>query len=435
MFCWAARWSIRTMNAPDYRRTIAHDLLRQLLEEAPRDEEREQAIGERLRALVRAGRVAGLGPAELAEAAGISRPGVYDIQRRRAQGPVEGLEEIVLAAIGSAGATTRTALSASLGLPEAQVSRAIESLYADGTISFALAGYDTATNEEVLLLSPSGEELLDARLRRLLSSKPDSWTAYLALNRAEADRIAEAAKATVGRHRTALIPESTRSDMTGPELALSFDVADSTALFNEAARVWQQLRDELGLGPTPPYFTALVAPRVRSSVLEAFGRGAADAAPEAQRVIMRAVIDATPNADERTLCVRALTEAAWAMRRSVSQEKRPPRLDNGDAAFAELQAVAGLQVDEPREKIQQSLAQALERATDRLGPLPGRGLAQFRQPGAPPSEVREVTPVHDDLVAIARRAGEAVGFAQLATAGKVNAAETVRTIAEAGERG
>jgi len=413
----------------DHRRTLAQNLLRQLLEQARREEEREHASGERLRTLIRAGRMAQLGPAQLAEASGLSRPGIYEVQRRRAEGPVDGLDEIVLAAIGAAGASTRTALVGALGLPESQVSRAIERLAAEDAISFALAGYDEATNEQILLVSASGEEVLDLHLRRALSSSRELWTAYLAVDHEEAPCLAEAAKARLGPHRTAWLAAATRSDMTSPEIALAFDVPDSIALFNEAGRVWHDLRRGEGLDPKPPRFTAVVAPRIRSSVLESFGRAAAGAAPEAQHTILRAVMDATPEADERTLCIRALTESAWALRRSVAQPKRPPDLVNGEVTFAELQAVAGLQLDPPREKIQRPLAQALELATDRLGPFPGGRLGDFRQPGASPNLVEEVIPTHADLVAIARGAGEAVGFAQVATDGKVDAAETIRAVA------
>lgn len=411
----------------EYRRTVAKDLLRHLLEQARREEERERATGERLRTLIRAGRkMANLGPAQLAEASGLSRPGIYEIQDRRAQGPVEGLEEILLAAIGAAGATTRTALVQALGLPEIQVSRAIERLAAGGSISFARAGYDEETNTEILLLSSSGEQSLDIHLRRARSSAPELWTAYLAVDETEALGLAEEAKSRLGPHRTALLPAGTRNDMTTPEIALSFDVPDAVALFNEAGRVWHDLRQVIGLDPSAPRIAAVVAPSIRSSVLESFGRSAAQAAPKAEAEIMQAVVNATAEVDERTLCVRALTEAAWALRRSVEQGKRPPDLDNGEAAFAEWQTVAVLELDKPRERIQQSLVQALERATDRLGPLPARRLGRVRDPGAAPTVVEGVEPTHADLIAIARSAGEAVGFAQVATDGKIDAAETVR---------
>ncbi len=419
----------RDMASTSYRRTAGQDLLRQLLEDARRREEHVQASAERLRTLIRAGELAGLKPSQLAEASGLSRPGIYEVRRGRAQGPIEGLEDIVLAAIGAAGGTTRTALRDSLRVPEEQVNRAIARLGAEGAISFGLAGYGREFDQEVLLLSVSGEEILDHRLRRLLSSKPESWTAYIAVDEGEAQGLAEAARQHVGRHRTALLPSTTRSDMRSPELALSFDVSDEVALFNEAARVWHTVREAQNLPPTPPRFTAFVAPQARSSVLESFGRAAAEVVPEADHPIMRAVAESAADEDDRDVCIRGLTEAASALRRSVSQSEPPPRLANADAAFAELQAVVGLRLDEPREKIQRALSEALERATERLGPFPGGRAAAVREPGELPNIVEEVKPTHADLVAIAQAAGRAVGYAHLATDAAVNAVEAVREVA------
>jgi len=412
-----------------YRRTIALDLLREFLEEARRQAEREQAHGERLRTLIRAGKMAGLGPAQLAEASGLSRPGIYEVLRRETQGPVSGLEEIVLAAIGAGGATTRASLRGALRVSESRIDQAIEHLAQIGAISFGAAGYWPGTEQEIILLSPNGEEILDHHLRRALSSRREGWTAYMAVAEDEAGRLADAATKLFGRNRTALLPSNVRSDMMSPELGILFDVADPVGLFNEAARAWHDLRTEAGLDPRPVHITAFSPPRIRSGVLEAFARAAANEVPQRNRAIMRAVADAAQSADERTLCIRALTEAAWALRRAVDQPSRPRELSNGEAAFQELQAVAGLRLDGPRERIKEPLARALERATDRLGPIPAGRRGSFRKPNEDPHVVEGVAPSHADLVEIARAAGEALGSAHNATEGEVDVVEAVKAIA------
>lgn len=277
-------------------------------------------------------------------------------------------------------------------------------------------------------MAPQGERILRGRLRRALSSRPEHWTVFIGVRDDESHRLLAAARERFGRNRTALLPDTTTTDMTCPELAISFDVADLVGLFNEAARAWHALRNDLALEPTPVVITSFSPPRRRSSVLEAFGRGIVDAYPQIERSVMRAVADAGPDLDEFAICVAALTQAAWALRQSVDQHTPPPELRTSDEAFQELQAVVGLHLDPPRERIQEALVRALERATDRLGPIPGGRLGSFRAPGEQPNIVEGVEPTPSDLAEIARASGEAVGFAHVASDGVVSAVEGVKTV-------
>lgn len=418
------------MDPKSHRQALAQELLRELLDEARREQERAQATGERLRALVRAGRHAGLAPTQVAEASGLSRPGVYEVQRRQAQGPVDGLDEIVLAMLGVEGATTRQALAAVLGVPEALVSEAVERLAHHDAVAFGAAGYGKSTMSEVLFLSPTGERLLDERMRYALGRRPEEWTAYLSVSEHEAQKLFAAAQRRYGTNRTALLPASVRHDMEAPELAISFDVADAVGLMNSAAAAWHDLREELKLDPQPVRIAAYVAPSVRSDVLEAFGRGMLDILPPDQPRLTRLLADARPRGDEKVLCVRALTEAAWGMRRAVGERRRPRELSTGDDAFDELRAVVGMELDSSLRDARRSLVDALDLAAERLGPLAGGRMGSFRAPGFAPAIVEQVSPTHRDLMSIARAAGEAIGRLALATGGSVDPAVAVEAVIE-----
>ncbi len=126
---------------------------------------------------------------------------------------------------------------------------------------------------------------------------------------------------------------------------------------------------------------------------------------------------------ERDLVGRLLTAAARAMRRSVDQASPAP-IASGTEAFAELQAVRGagrsrpaprrsglrgLRLARARERGQLELVEALELASDRLGPLPAGGPGQVKAPDAAPRLVEGVDPAPDELAGMAAHAGAALG--------------------------
>src|SRR4051794_3676423 len=121
------------------RRRVAQDLFREWLREARREEERHGTRSERLRALVRAGPLAGLGPARLADASGLTRAGVYEVQRRQPQGVIEHLEEVVLAALGASAALRPEVLADALRVEEEEIEIALAQLAARGAIAFGSA--------------------------------------------------------------------------------------------------------------------------------------------------------------------------------------------------------------------------------------------------------------------------------------------------------
>ncbi len=409
------------------RRELAQELVLELIEDARREAERDRAREERVRALVRAGKAIGLKPTQLGEAAGLSRQAIYEIQGRGPSGPTEDLESVVLASV-AAGATTREALASALRMEEEPVSAAIEGLTRRGAVGFASAGYEGGTSTEILLLTREGEWFLEDLLRRAVHSRPEGWTAYLMVDEDEAQPLQAAAEERFGRNRTALLSRTTRGDMDSAELAISFDVGDQVGLFNAAAAAWHSLRADLDLEPAPPRIAAFAAPRIRSATLEAFARGIAETAPKLERRAMRLAADAQPQGEELDLCVRALGEAAAALRLAAGAAAPAAELRDGEVAFAELQAVSGLRLDPRREAIQKALIPALERATARLGPFPGGRVGSFRGPGEALQIVEEVNPSPADLVAIAGDSGRALGFAQLALKGEVDALEAIRRV-------
>lgn len=132
---------------------------------------------------------------------------------------------------------------------------------------------------------------------------------------------------------------------------------------------------------------------------------------------------------ERDLAGRLLTAAARAMRRAVDQASPPAPITSGEEAFDELQAVRGagrsrpalrrsglrgLRLERARKRGQLELVEALELASDRLGPLPAEGLGQVKAPDTVPPLVEGVDPTPDELAGMAAHAGAALGH--LATA-------------------
>ena len=127
---------------------------------------------------------------------------------------------------------------------------------------------------------------------------------------------------------------------------------------------------------------------------------------------------------ERDLVGRLLTAAAMALRRAVDQASPPAPIASGTEAFAELQAVRaaarsrlalrqsglrGLRLERARKRGELELVEALELASDRLGPLPAGGLGQVRAPDAASPLVEGVDPTPDELAGMAAHAGAALG--------------------------
>jgi hypothetical protein len=389
------------MDAID-RRMVATDVLVAFVEEARHRTEREKGEADRLRTLMRAANLAGVKPSELADASGLSRPGVYEVLKGRASGPVPGLDEIVLVVITAQGGSTRAGLADAIGVTESDLQSALSRLIRIGAVRPAAAGYEGNEMDEILLVGQRGERLISEELRHALTRRRDRWVAYLAAEPAEAEALFGAAQERLGSNHVALLPKSLRSDMDSPELALALAVTDAVELFNASSEHWFALREGLGLTPSPIRIVTYSAPSPRSEAFEAFSKALAAAGGKKRLELTQAFGDVVPSGSDFQITRRALYQAAWALRRSLGQTNPPQLMQDGEAAFAELQPVAGLALDGEREKARVALLKGLEHATDTFGPIPAGRLA----PGV---VVEQVEPTRVDLIEIARRSGEAIG--------------------------
>ena len=153
-----------------------------------------------------------------------------------------------------------------------------------------------------------------------------------------------------------------------------------------------------------------------------FAEAAAAAAPEIADQLRGQASALRPTGSEFDVCARALTEAAYALRRSVGQKKPPTHIHDGESAFAELQPVSGLPLAGEQEKARRALLPALERATDTFGPLPAGQLANG-------GVVQPVSPSRLDLLEIARYAGEAFGHASISPKLPIDIVESLNGVA------
>ena len=411
-------------------RELAREVARELLAAARFGRHRADSKL-RLRTLVRAGKAVGLGTLELADRAGLARQSIYELLRGSSPGSAEDADAAVLAVVAADGAVTRDALASSLGLSAEDVSRTVDELSEQGALKLASAGYSRSDMLEVVLLTDTGRSALERQLGRSSPSRPDFWTSYISVEPAEAKALLDAAERRFGRDRTALLPVGTVAQMTEPELALAFDASDSVDLFNQSAQAWDLLREDLSLPRSSPRIAAVSPPRPYSPTLNAFSSGMTATNSKAFVATIASPRAPLPAIDEIELCKRALFQAAWAFRRLLGQEEKPPALSDGESAFEELRAAASRQPTEDElVRVQQIVVRALKRATDRFGPFPGGRTASFRGPGEAANVVDEVTPSPRDLADIAQASGEVLGMAHKLSDGRIDAVEAVEAILE-----
>ncbi len=120
-----------------------------------------------------------------------------------------------------------------------------------------------------------------------------------------------------------------------------------------------------------------------------------------------------------------LSQTVTAMRAALGNDGAAV-VNSSDDAFRALGPLRGQRFSGPQESAGKHLADALELATARLGPIPGGGLGQFMGPDGPPALVPEVKPDQRELVAMAAGAGAALG--ELAAAGDADAREVLKAV-------
>jgi hypothetical protein len=129
---------------------------------------------------------------------------------------------------------------------------------------------------------------------------------------------------------------------------------------------------------------------------------------------------------EKDLLKRAITAAARAGSKAAGESPCESLLTTGDAAFMELERFRPLVEDRRARAILGRLAEALQLATDELGPFPGGRPGSFKAPGGAPQIVEEHEPTPEMMAELARRSGVVVGLA--GAAGVVDSVAELRGV-------
>ncbi len=383
------------------------------------------------------GSALGLGPSEMQRSGGCSRQTIYNVLRtgRAEPSPVE-LDLELLACALAAGGEVSTAeladrLRVDLGVAVHAVGRLVARQEMTAAASSVLPGTLVAATDR-------GQARVREVLDEMLLGRADGIAVYLAITDAdEARDLGRAAEDLIGGREHVLLDASVApSTMRGPELALVVHAASMRTALEIAQEVWEELRDAAGLDHAAMRVASVLPPAsfeaLPSGVLDAFVDGiAATAPPRAADAARRARSRFDGRARERSLAVRCLTAAASSLRLAVGRSGGAPAICDGDRAFGELSIVSDLRLDADREHIQRPLARALDRACERLGPLPGGRLGSMRAPGGRPVVVEPVHPTEQDLLAIAEDSGAAVGAA--AAIGVINVENVLLTVALAAD--
>lgn len=398
---------------------LAREVARQRLSNA-RTERSASSLGDA--ALL--AQTAGLRISEMQRMAGCSRQTLYNVLRNDddsgvrapAPSPSQLALEVLVALASANGAVPAAELSKRLRVEGPVLLAALRGLSAQRLCELA----PTSPLNEATTAWPTAEAevVLREHFDDLFLSRPDSIGVYLHIAPEEVEAIGMAAEAMLSRHEHVLMQANVApSVMAGPELALAVHAPTIRRALRIAVEVWAELRQTADLKPHPPLVATVIPPAIQpavaSDVLDAFVEALIETAPVAHQQVELARQRYAGGIDERQLAARCITAAASALRTSLEQEGDPRPVEDSETAFFELQAVSPLRLDAAREPIQRALRVALDVATERLGPFPGGRMASFRGPDGKPHVVETVQPTTEDLITIAREAGDAVGHAQL----------------------
>ncbi len=335
--------------------------------------------------------------------------------------------EVLLLLAAEAGYASPALLARRAGLNPALVVAVVTDLDAEQLCTLrrdAYASLEAAPTAETYVALR--EHFDDLYLRR-----PDAFSVYVRVPEQHQSEIATAASGVLASEEHVLVePTTAPSLMDGPELAFKVNAPTVRRALAVTRDVWEQILEEAGVDYFEPVIANVIPPAARplvtSDVLDNFVEAAVDGgAPhgDALREIRTGYSGGVP---DRVLAGRCVTSAALALRRTVGNANEPRPIHDGDTAFAELQPAAGVPVNRETAAIKRATVDALELATDRLGPLPGGRLGSFRAPDAPPNIIEEVRLTDRDLVEMARLSGDAVGAA--AALGKIDASAALRRI-------
>lgn len=201
--------------------------------------------------LIGPARAAGATVDAVAAALGISKPALYDLQRRRG-GPAH-LTLLVLTRLGAAGALTAVQLAGMIELPSADVEGELRDLHDREIVKKAMAYYpgdaasDTATYWR---LTQRGERELRALVERLGHPELRRYSAYLELADGERAGLEDAASKRLGTTDYAILtPEVTNitKRIRVPELAFTIWAPDAGTAEVQALELFAELLADAGL--------------------------------------------------------------------------------------------------------------------------------------------------------------------------------------------
>jgi len=390
---------------------------------------------------VQLGRAVGLTVAEMQRLTGVARQTIYryaevdDTARRRPSRPQATMEIMVLLA-ASGGFVSPSSVAHNAGLDPVMVLDIATDMAQDGLCELRKDGYSSSVQ---FAASAPTFLLLREHFDDLFLRRPDAISVYIRVPDGQARSVARAAAEVLADHEHEVIAQSVvPSLMIGPELAFPVNAPTIRRALAIARDVWVDVLARLGEDFYEPAIANVIPAgshaEVRSDVLDTFVEAALDNGAPNGEAIREMRIRFAGEVSETRLAQRCVTLAALTLRRVVDNQNEPRPIVDSQAAFDELQAAAGLHLDQQREALQQVVVEALTVATDRLGPIPAGGLAAFRAEGQRPAEVKRVQPTSEDLAQMARRAGMAVGRA--GSMGVLDAAcEMVRVVRPAGSAG
>jgi hypothetical protein len=275
--------------------------------------------------------------------------------------------------------------------------------------------------------------LLREHFDDLYLQRPDAISIYLRVPEQHRSAIEQAAaKVLPNLEHVVMGREVAPSVMIGPELSLPVHAPTIRRALSIVEDIWDDLTDGTDIEGSPPQVANVIPPGGKplamepSLVLDAFLEHILDAGGKDADALRKLRADYPGGVTERELAARCVTVAALSLRRAVGNEKEPRPIRSGDEAFIEWQPAMSVATTENVVPVKKAAVEALDLATERLGPLAGGRLGSFRRPGGPPNIVETFEPSTSDLIRIAEHAGAAAGAAS--AIGALPAREAMRRV-------
>jgi hypothetical protein len=277
---------------------------------------------ERLAAFLPVAVAAGIRQNEIAERAAVSRQTLVNLRNEgRGLGQEWSIDLEAMLVLAFQGPQTVESLTSSMpvAMGDAETIDAVLTRLIDiDAAAWAGATMSGEHRHDYFKLTSRGVEELPARLRSAVIPENKRWTAYVAADQAEVDKLAEIGQSILGEARVGVIPAGTMKTMRRPEVAFEVEAPSFAEATYRAAEFYSQLREHARLAPEPADVTALVPPgaRTRTRALARDERAASvEAGFEHLRADVGAELQASPsvkrgNADDLLDLARRAPSAA-----------------------------------------------------------------------------------------------------------------------------